>query len=310
MSFKLTFNPGTSPFPWAPLVLATYVNRPNIEVEFDSGVDNVTLDYEGHQVTNVNDITGILAKSANVSSDDPKTAGFLTLAERLPTITAFSELVAAFDSLDDHIVLRTFLIGHDLSLADWAVWGALKSSVKAAGLLKNNQHPHLARWYTYIDGLESTQDAIVKLAEARSRAKAKKTAGSFDLGLSGAIDGKVVTRFPPEPSGYLHIGHAKAAMLNQYFAKMYHGKLIIRFDDTNPSKEKSEFEDTILEDLTLLEVVGDQFTHTSDYFDELYELAIKMIKIGKAYCDDTAQEQMRDERGKARKVSGGVFARR
>ena len=124
------------------------------------------------------------------------------------------------------------------------------------------------------------------------------------------MDGKVVTRFPPEPSGYLHIGHAKAAMLNQYFAKMYHGTLIVRFDDTNPSKEtvtwyllscrhaltlvfQSEFEETILEDLTLLEIVGDRVTHTSDYFEQLYALAVKLIEAGQAYADDTEQMKAR-----------------
>jgi tRNA synthetases class I (E and Q), catalytic domain len=123
------------------------------------------------------------------------------------------------------------------------------------------------------------------------------------------VDGQVVTRFPPEPSGYLHIGHAKAATLNKYFAKMYNGRLIIRFDDTNPSKERvsvfdfswlklglwiwqAEFEDTILEDLALLDIQGDVVTHTSDHFDTLYDYAVKLIKSGKAYADDTEQLQV------------------
>lgn len=110
--------------------------------------------------------------------------------------------------------------------------------------------------------------------------------------------GKVVTRFPPEPSGYLHIGHAKAALLNQYFAQTYKGKMIVRFDDTNPSKEKSEFEESIKEDLALIGIDSSIVTHTSDYFDQIYELALKMLKEGKAYVDDTDQATMRDQRMK------------
>ena len=82
-------------------------------------------------------------------------------------------------------------------------------------------------------------------------------------------------------------------MLNQYFAQQYNGKLIIRFDDTNPTKEKQEFEDSILEDLALLGVKGDIFSYSSDHFQTLYNYAIKMIELGKAYCDDTEQLKVR-----------------
>jgi glutamyl-tRNA synthetase len=103
-------------------------------------------------------------------------------------------------------------------------------------------------------------------------------------------------RFPPEPSGYLHIGHAKAALLNQYFAQNYNGKLIVRFDDTNPSKEKDEFEEAIIRDLATLGVKGDQVTHSSDHFDALLLMGEKLIKQGDVYIDDTPMLQMREER--------------
>jgi glutamyl-tRNA synthetase len=89
--------------------------------------------------------------------------------------------------------------------------------------------------------------------------------------LKGAQRGNVVTRFPPEPSGYLHIGHVKAAMLNYHYAKMYDGKMILRFDDTNPMNEKIEFVDNIIRDLATLEIKPDRVTYTSDYFDKTKE---------------------------------------
>ena len=97
--------------------------------------------------------------------------------------------------------------------------------------------------------------------------------------------------------GYLHIGHAKAALLNDYFAhEMYKGTLICRFDDTNPSKEKEEFQDAIVEDLALMGIKPDKTTYTSDYFTELHQYCITALKEGKAYADDTEQLVMRDER--------------
>lgn len=97
--------------------------------------------------------------------------------------------------------------------------------------------------------------------------------------------------------GYLHIGHAKAALLNDFFAhEKYKGTLICRFDDTNPSKEKEEFQDSIIEDLALMGIRPDKTSHTSDYFEELYQYCITLIKESKAYVDDTDQMTMRDER--------------
>ena len=106
----------------------------------------------------------------------------------------------------------------------------------------------------------------------------------------------MVTRFPPEPSGYLHIGHAKAVLLNDYYARRYQGKLILRFDDTNPSKEKEEFQDSIVADLAKLEVKPDMVTYTSDYFEVTLGYAKWMISEGLAFMDDTPQEQMKIER--------------
>lgn len=111
--------------------------------------------------------------------------------------------------------------------------------------------------------------------------------------------GRVVTRFPPEPSGYLHIGHAKAALLNYELATRYKGRLIVRFDDTNPAKEKQEFVDAILEDLKTLGVKHTPpVTYSSDHFEYLEDSCTDMIKAGLAYVDFTDIAEMREQRAK------------
>ena len=109
---------------------------------------------------------------------------------------------------------------------------------------------------------------------------------------------KVVTRFPPEPNGYLHIGHAKSILLNYGLAQEYNGQFNLRFDDTNPTKEKEEFVDSIKADVEWLGAKwhGDVL-FASDYFPEMYEAAVKLIKKGKAYVCDLSADEIRQYRG-------------
>ncbi len=110
---------------------------------------------------------------------------------------------------------------------------------------------------------------------------------------------KVVhTRFPPEPNGYLHIGHAKSILLNSGLAEKYHGKFNLRFDDTNPTKEKTEFVEAIKADIKWLGAEWeDRLFFASDYFDQMYEAAVTLIKKGKAYVSDLSAEEIREYRG-------------
>ena len=115
---------------------------------------------------------------------------------------------------------------------------------------------------------------------------------------NGRFGGEVITRFPPEPNGYLHIGHAKSMCLNFGLAGKYGGRCHMRFDDTNPAKEEEEFVESILEDVRWLGWDwGEHLYFASDYFNELHDYAIDLIKKGKAYVDDLDQEQIRKYRG-------------
>ena len=110
---------------------------------------------------------------------------------------------------------------------------------------------------------------------------------------------QIVTRFPPEPNGYLHIGHAKSILLNSGLANEYHGVFHLRFDDTNPMKEKTEFVHSIMEDVKWIcsDLDSEQIYYASDYFDSMYECAVKLIKKGKAYVCDLSAGQIREYRG-------------
>ena len=120
----------------------------------------------------------------------------------------------------------------------------------------------------------------------------------IDEDLKSGKHTEIHTRFPPEPNGYLHIGHAKSICLNFGFARDYNGICNLRFDDTNPTKEEQEYVDSIKEDVKWLGFDWeDREFYASDYFDQMYEYAIKLIKKGKAYVDSLTADQIRETRG-------------
>lgn len=182
----------------------------------------------------------------------------------------------------------------------------------------SNEFPEIVRWFKFIQSRPEVQAAIMslpkeaevkpikyeevavkteakKMTKGENQPKQTKDEGKF-VELAGAEMGKVIVRFPPEASGYLHIGHAKAALLNQHYQQHFQGKLILRFDDTNPAKEKEEYEEVILEDLKMLKVKYDHFSRTSDHFETILNYGEKLLKDGKAYVDDTDAETMKAER--------------
>src|SRR4030066_1526593 len=111
-------------------------------------------------------------------------------------------------------------------------------------------------------------------------------------------DGRVITRFPPEPNGYLHIGHAKSICLNFGLAADFSGSCNLRFDDTNPTKEELEYVESIKEDVRWLGFDWDErLYYASDYFEQFYQSAVQLIKDGKAYVCDLSAEEMREYRG-------------
>ena len=155
-----------------------------------------------------------------------------------------------------------------------------------------------------VNAMSASEQKVLleQLAPGELEAK-KQVAAAVESGprlppLEGAVMGGVVTRFPPEPNGYPHIGHAKAAIIDEEYARMYQGKLILRFDDTNPLKEKLEYYDAIAEGLKWLGVKPDVVKNTSDDISKIHELGKKLVEAGGAYVCTCSQEKIHDLRGK------------
>lgn len=313
MSYALTVAAKAPAVAYSALTATALVNAASDAAVVISFVDDKAVDgasviltkgdatFKDAQVleTLANDFPAVLAAAA-------QSAEWVQFANAELSVKDFKKLAVSLEKLDAHLNLRSFIVGYSLSVADVSVWGVLRANGMVGSIIKNTVYTNVTRWYQFLEqdkrfgGMVELMTKSVAELKKKSKVKADGSKEShkanFDIDLQDAKKGHVVTRFPPEPSGYLHIGHAKAAILNKYFADQYEGKLIIRFDDTNPSKEKTEFQDSIIEDLQLLGIKGDKLTYSSDYFEEMYNLCLQLIKDGNAYADDTIQDKMRQER--------------
>uniref|UniRef100_A0A672KXZ3 Bifunctional glutamate/proline--tRNA ligase-like n=1 Tax=Sinocyclocheilus grahami TaxID=75366 RepID=A0A672KXZ3_SINGR len=302
MALNLTINSSNPPL--GALLTAEHV-KGSVNLSVEEGKDTMLHVSDQVQFSDVNSITRYLARVApalglygsNVMEQTEVDHWLEFSARRL---CAQSDLSSAMGDLDKALALRTFLVGHSVTLADLCVWAALKGIGESQA--KPNSYPHLCRWFSFLSSQVPFSSVGSKWASKISAIKAtpvekekKQDLGKF-VELPGAEMGKVVVRFPPEASGYLHIGHAKAALLNQHYQLNFKGKLIMRFDDTNPEKEKEDFEKVILEDVAMLHIKPDQFTYTSDHFPTILRMGEKLLQEGNAYIDDTPPDVMKQER--------------
>uniref|UniRef100_A0A8C0ER82 Bifunctional glutamate/proline--tRNA ligase n=1 Tax=Bubo bubo TaxID=30461 RepID=A0A8C0ER82_BUBBB len=270
----------------------------DVEISVEEGKETILRVSEHVSFTDVNSIARYLARVAGSAGlygsnllEHTEIDHWLEFsATKLSTASQF---LSGVQELNHCLSLRTYLVGNSLSLADLCVWAVLKDNNTWQEQLQENKAPvHAKRWYGFLEVQRAFQSVGAKWASGTPK---KADVGKF-VELPGAEMGKVIVRFPPEASGYLHIGHAKAALLNQHYQVNFKGKLIMRFDDTNPEKEKEDFEKVILEDVAMLHIKPDQFTYTSDHFETIMKYAEKLIQEGKAYVDDTPAEQMKAER--------------
>ncbi|XP_005409334.1 PREDICTED: bifunctional glutamate/proline--tRNA ligase [Chinchilla lanigera] len=298
----LTVNAGAPPL--EALLAAEHV-KGDVSISVEEGKENVLRVSDNVVFTDVNSILRYLARVATTAGlyganlmEHAEIDHWLEFsATKLSSCDLFT---SAINDLNHCLSLRTFLVGNSLTLADFCVWATLKGNAAWLEESKQSKGPvHVKRWFGFLEAQRVFQSVSAKwgvvASQARGAPEKKQDVGKF-VELPGAEMGKVTVRFPPEASGYLHIGHAKAALLNQHYQVNFKGKLIMRFDDTNPEKEKEDFEKVILEDVAMLHIKPDQFTYTSDHFETIMKYAEKLIKEGKAYVDDTPAEQMKAER--------------
>src|SRR5271170_224178 len=228
-------------------------------------------------------------------------------------------MIAAIEAINQSMTFSMHPIGHYFTVGDFTLWAAIRNSPAIlAEVQVKDKYPELQLWYEdymekqpVIQQVFKAMNTMTKepavlppptpsfnVLSVRNPNQPRLLASSSKAPNNARLSSASLLRYVPsdpcllisQPSGYLHIGHAKAAILNATAAKDYEGKFICRFDDTNPSKEKLEFEEAQLKDLHTIGCIPDTVSHTSDYFDQIEKKCFELIEMGKAYCDNTPMD--------------------
>ncbi|XP_064460810.1 bifunctional glutamate/proline--tRNA ligase-like [Ornithodoros turicata] len=291
MHLKLTCNTSDPPLV---ALLALEFSKPSLTVKVDWGKSTCLNVDSGKSLVTPGAIARYFARLAPSSSLYGDSLLQRSEVDHWLELSGTEPIPRLLQRLNQALATATYLVGHQVTLADLSVWGTLYSKGLAGKLPEN-----VSRWYNFLLTNTSFQSVIKELPDAMVPAKQAaaicREEGKF-VELPGAKMGEVVVRFPPEASGYLHIGHAKAALLNQYYQRAFEGRLILRFDDTNPDKEREDFEQVIMEDVKMLEIHHDRLTFTSDYFDLMLQKCQELIQKNLAYVDDTEPDVMKSQR--------------
>ncbi|KFM81927.1 Bifunctional glutamate/proline--tRNA ligase, partial [Stegodyphus mimosarum] len=309
-NIKITCNESLSS---APILIIAELTKGAVNIEWGQAIGLEIISKQGQPISfsSVYSICRFLARTTSDSLygstilEKTEVDHWLEFCSRKYTVPDFKECL---QHLDRTLSSVTYLVGDSITLADICVWVMLYGNKQFLNMLCESKAPvNLKRWYTYLSSQKPFRVASERFPQVPENSKCERDEtgpkdkvktedkGKF-VDLPGAEIGKVVVRFPPEASGYLHIGHAKAALLNAHYQTSFQGKFIMRFDDTNPEKEKEDFEKVILEDVSMLQIKPDIFTYTSDHFDYILEKCEELLKAGLAYVDDTDPEVMKNER--------------
>lgn len=286
MEFTVSYNAGSNKYPICTSVIYGFYKKSGAKLTFKSDAEDQSAAYKLNDTEYATDLAMALGLDKALGGEIP--AKWVEFCEKMADTDAEAVLSELAEAVKPNIdaTKRT----------DALVAAMLHETGKFDLRTHSKKFPAVAKWFQQMKRTPETKSAFSEYdAAAKASADTSNRAGTQGkFGLVEVPEGMVVTtRFPPEPSGFLHIGHIKAALMNEYFAHIkYKGKLLIRYDDSNPAKEKIEFYDSVLDDLAMVGIKGDSISYTSDYFDLLLTYADRIIREGNAYVDNSTREEM------------------